>query len=84
MFHTMSIIRCYFLDTFYLRYQHFRYNAAHIQTRNTVERAFGVMKRRFPCVKYGLRIELSSAKFSMSIIGKNISRYIDIGIEKIL
>jgi len=35
--------------------------------------------------RYVLKIlELSSAKFSLSIIGINISRYIDIGIEKIL
>ncbi|CAH1380002.1 unnamed protein product [Tenebrio molitor] len=25
------------------------YNTAHIATRNTVERFFGVLKRRFPC-----------------------------------
>jgi len=32
-----------------------RYNFAHIQTRNVVERAFGVVKRRFPCLRLGLR-----------------------------
>ncbi|XP_037572158.2 putative nuclease HARBI1 [Dermacentor silvarum] len=32
-----------------------RYQAAHIRTRNTVERAFGVWKRRFPCLDMGLQ-----------------------------
>lgn len=26
------------------------YNESHIRTRNVVERAFGVWKRRFPCM----------------------------------
>jgi hypothetical protein len=34
------------------------YNRAHIATRNTVERFFGVLKRRFPCLKNGLRLKL--------------------------
>lgn len=37
------------------------YNAAHIQTRNTVERTFGVWKRRFPCLKLGLRTFLRTS-----------------------
>ncbi|XP_037565627.2 putative nuclease HARBI1 [Dermacentor silvarum] len=32
-----------------------RYQAAQIRTRNTVERAFGVWKRRFPCLDMGLQ-----------------------------
>ncbi|XP_077510439.1 uncharacterized protein LOC144121199 [Amblyomma americanum] len=32
-----------------------RYQAAHIKTRNSVERAFGVWKRRFPCLDMGLQ-----------------------------
>ncbi|KAH7964579.1 hypothetical protein HPB51_027187 [Rhipicephalus microplus] len=32
-----------------------RYQAAHIRTRNTIERAFGVWKRRFPCLDMGLQ-----------------------------
>lgn len=28
----------------------YRYNKAHIATRNSIERAFGVWKRRFPCL----------------------------------
>jgi len=37
---------------------HQRYNFAHIQTRNAVERAFGVVKRRFPCLRLGLRVKV--------------------------
>jgi len=37
-----------------------RYNAAHILSRNVVERAFGVVKRRFPCLRYGLRVKVFS------------------------
>ncbi|KAH7940701.1 hypothetical protein HPB49_003738 [Dermacentor silvarum] len=32
-----------------------RYQAAQIRTRNTVERAFGVWKRHFPCLDMGLQ-----------------------------
>ncbi|KAH6920632.1 hypothetical protein HPB50_028382 [Hyalomma asiaticum] len=32
-----------------------RYQAAHIRTRNSIERAFGVWKRRFPCLDMGLQ-----------------------------
>ena len=35
-----------------------RYNYAHIRTRNVVERAFGVLKRRFPCLRMGLRVKV--------------------------
>ena len=34
------------------------YNSAHIATRNVVERSFGVLKRRFPCLRMGLRIKV--------------------------
>lgn len=34
---------------------HGRYNKAHIKTRNSVERAFGVWKRRFPCLDMKLQ-----------------------------
>ena len=36
-----------------------RYNHAHIRTRITIERMFGQWKRRFPILKYGLRMKLS-------------------------
>ncbi|KAJ8912371.1 hypothetical protein NQ315_014738 [Exocentrus adspersus] len=38
-----------------------RYNEAHIRTRNSVERTFGVWKRRFPVLAYGLRCKLENA-----------------------
>ncbi|KAF0735571.1 putative nuclease HARBI1 [Aphis craccivora] len=33
------------------------YNESHIRTRNTVERCFGVIKRRFPILAYGIRMK---------------------------
>ncbi|XP_064475769.1 putative nuclease HARBI1 [Ornithodoros turicata] len=40
-----------------------RYNTSHIKTRNSVERTFGVWKRRFPCLRMKLqnKIERSAA-----------------------
>lgn len=35
------------------------YNYAQIRTRNPVERAFGVLKRRFPCLRMGLRVKVT-------------------------
>lgn len=35
-----------------------RYNEIHIRTRQTVERAFGAWKRRFPCLARGLTTKL--------------------------
>ncbi|XP_066590580.1 putative nuclease HARBI1 [Prorops nasuta] len=37
------------------------YNKAHISTRNTVERLFGVLKKKFPCLQSGLRTGLSTS-----------------------
>lgn len=34
------------------------YNEAHIRTRNSVERLFGVWKQRFPVLAYGFRCNL--------------------------
>lgn len=34
------------------------YNEAHIKTRNTVERAIGLWKRRFPCIALKLRTKI--------------------------
>lgn len=39
-----------------------RYNVSHRSTRNTVERLFGVWKRRFPCLTYGLRTKLETSQ----------------------
>lgn len=38
------------------------YNESHIRTRNTVERCFGVWKRRFPVLAYGLRLKVESCQ----------------------
>lgn len=35
-----------------------RYNRCQISTRNTVERSYGVWKRRFPAMKLGMRIDV--------------------------
>lgn len=36
------------------------YNVAHIQTRNTIERSFGVLKRRYPGLSLGLRLKMDT------------------------
>lgn len=36
------------------------YNTAHIATRNTIERCFGVVKRRFPCLAMGMRLHITT------------------------
>lgn len=38
-----------------------RYNRAQILVRNTVERKYGVWKRRFPCLVFGLRCKLETS-----------------------
>lgn len=37
-----------------------KYNEAQIATRNPIERCFGVLKRRFPCLSMGLRVKLDT------------------------
>lgn len=39
-----------------------KYNAAHVTTRNCVERSFGVLKSRFDCLKTLFRTELRTSK----------------------
>lgn len=36
-----------------------RYQKSQIKTRNAAERAFGVLKRRFPCLALGMRFKLN-------------------------
>ena len=38
-----------------------RYNRAHILTRNVIERVFGVLKRRFSCLYFGLRLKMETS-----------------------
>lgn len=38
------------------------YNESQIRTRNVVERAFGVWKRRFPCIGSQLRVALKNVQ----------------------
>ncbi|XP_068084742.1 putative nuclease HARBI1 [Anabrus simplex] len=39
-----------------------RYNIAHRQARNVVERVFGIWKRRFPCLQYTLRTKIPTTQ----------------------
>ncbi|XP_045456074.1 putative nuclease HARBI1 [Melitaea cinxia] len=39
-----------------------KYNEAHIATRNTVERCFGVWKQRFQCLLFGMTCKLQNVK----------------------
>jgi hypothetical protein len=38
-----------------------RYNKSQISTRNTVERSYGIWKRRFPAIKLGMRVNVENA-----------------------
>lgn len=38
-----------------------RYNRSHILTRGIVERTFGILKRRFPCLHFPLRTKLENS-----------------------
>lgn len=37
-----------------------RYNAAQTSARNCIERTNGILKRRFPCLKYGMRLKIEN------------------------
>lgn len=36
------------------------YNAAHIRTRIRIEQAFGILKRRFPALHFGIRTKIDT------------------------
>lgn len=38
------------------------HNRSHIKTRNSVERAFGVLKKRFPCIGRVVRTKVNTTK----------------------
>jgi hypothetical protein len=53
-----------------------RFNAAHMRTRNIVERAFGVVKNRFYALSTGLRVpdmEMASKLIICAMILHNLS-----------
>lgn len=41
--------------------EQFRYNSAHVKSRSVIERLFGIWKRRFACLEYGLRCNLDTS-----------------------
>ncbi|XP_066584148.1 putative nuclease HARBI1 [Prorops nasuta] len=45
-----------------------RYNTAHIKTRYVIERLFGVWKKRFPCLHYGLRTKLLTSAATIAAV----------------
>lgn len=45
------------------------YNESHIRTRNSIERLFGVWKRRFPVLAYGLRCKLETVMIIITAVG---------------
>ena len=55
-----------------------RYNRAHTSTRSSIERTIGQMKRRFPCLHSGLRVDPSKACLIIStcIVLHNIAKEI--------
>lgn len=46
----MAVITCY-NSVFY-----YRFNDALVKTRMVIEQTFGILKKRFPCLSYGLRL----------------------------
>lgn len=43
------------------------YNRSHINTRNTIERCFGVLKRRFPCLQKGITLNKTSTTLQVIV-----------------
>ena len=54
------VIRAFPSHTFPSNRPEERFNNAHEKTRNFIERDFGVWKRRFPILKYGLKVKLEN------------------------
>jgi len=57
------------------------YNEAQIRTRNTIERAFGVLKRRFPVLSLGIRLALE--KVQCIVIVASILHNIAVSVNEI-
>lgn len=45
------------------------YNESHIRTRNSIERLFGIWKRRFLVLAYGLRCKLETVMTIITAVG---------------
>lgn len=56
-----------------------RYNESHINTRNVIERLFGVLKRRFPILSYGCRLKVKT--FLTIIVATSVLHNIALSIE---
>lgn len=50
-----TILRTVLCFSLFFNISFYRFNVAQIKTRNVVERAFGVWKRRFPCLDMKLQ-----------------------------
>ena len=46
-----------------------RYNTSQIKTRGHIERCFGVLKRRFPCMKQELETKLKNTLYIITAVG---------------
>ena len=55
-----------------------RYNEVHIRTRNTVERLFGVWKRRFPILALGIRFSVESTIVAAAVLHNKARRNADL------
>ena len=54
-----------------------KFNAAQISARNCIERANGILKRRFPALKYGLRVKLANTLpvIVAAVVANNIALF---------
>ncbi|GFX02197.1 nuclease HARBI1 [Trichonephila clavipes] len=56
--HVKNIINPLGIQDLYLKLGIKRYNKSHVLTRNTIERKYGILKRRFPCLSIGLNCHI--------------------------